>query len=456
MYRKKDLQNLQDIFNRTSNDIVLLYGKRDMGLADIVSDFIKDKECLYYKASAVTDRVQKQLFASSLYDQTKNPIFPDDDYGNLINTFINNQEGRKKIIVLDDFIYLVKGNPTFINFLSNLLFAQNAPNSAMFLLVCDDIRWVEQEMVGLVGKKSSEISAVVKLNEYSATEFYNCFPDMPLSESIGIYSLTGGRSSYYDMIESDTTFHELVIRMLDTWADTDIYPLRYLPHEIREPAVYNTILMNIASGVSKLNDIHKATDIDRAKLSVYLKTLIENDLVEKAVSADVGDPSNTKKAMYRIRNRMVLFYYRFVFPHLSALTLIGPERFYKRFIEHSISEFLEDSYHLVCMEHIRWLESEGRLNFKVAGIEEYFDKNEAIDFVIVAVGGSVIACSCRYSGSHMSYKTFEAVKTSVRRNKMHCDNIWLFSASGFDQKLTMSESVTPGLKLINGKDQRLR
>ena len=56
----------------------------------------------------------------------------------------------------------------------------------------------------------------------------------------------------------------------------------------------------------------------------------------------------------------------------------------------------------------------------------------------------------------MSYRDYEKVVETVRKNKINCDNIWLFAAGGFDQKLTMTEAMTPGLKLIEGKDQKLR
>ena len=57
MYRKQDLQYLQDIFDRQSNDIAILYGTKDVGLSELVNDLIKDKECLYYKTSAVIESV---------------------------------------------------------------------------------------------------------------------------------------------------------------------------------------------------------------------------------------------------------------------------------------------------------------------------------------------------------------------------------------------------------------
>ena len=455
MYRKQDLQYLQDIFDRASNDIAVLYGSRHVGVSEILGDLIRDKECLYYRAIEVSENTQKELFAYELHEQTKSPVLPNDDYEKLIGSYIGDHSDHKKLIVFDDFQYLVKGNPTFINFLSSLLFDKSRPGSVMYLLVSEDVKWVEQDMIRMIGKKSSEISGVIKMNDYSPAEFYKCFPGMPIAEMIGIYSVLGGKSGYYNRITEKTTMRQMITDMLDEILRSDLDVNVLLPSDIREPAVYNTILLYLATGYQKLNDLFEKTRIERAKLSVYLKTLMENDIVEKVTSAKVGDPANTLKAFYRIKDTTVRFFYRFIFPHYSSLKISGSQRFYRRFIEHDIFAFLEEVYPMFCREQIKWLRNENRLNFKVSSIEEYYDKNGSIDFVIVAAGGNVIACKCRYASPHMSYKAFEDAKAAIRRNKIPCDNIWLFSASGFDQKLSMFGNVTPGVKLIDGTDQRL-
>ena len=66
MYRKQDLQYLQDIFDRASNDIAVLYGSRHVGVSEILGDLIRDKECLYYRAIEVSENTQKELFAQRI------------------------------------------------------------------------------------------------------------------------------------------------------------------------------------------------------------------------------------------------------------------------------------------------------------------------------------------------------------------------------------------------------
>lgn len=437
MYRKQDLRFLQDIYGRKSNDIALLYGQRSCGLSEIISDFIKDKQCLYYKAGSVRDNTQKELYAGEIYDQTKSLIFPDEDYEKMMTNYINEVGDEKVVVIFDDFQYLAKENPTLINFFSNMLYNGCRPGSAMFLLASDDIRWVENDMVRLVGRRSSEISGVIKLNDLTPAEFMGMFPGMNASEAVGIYSVLGGKGALYTGLTSASTVKDVVICHLRRWSDIYFNADSFLPKEIREPLVYNSILVYLASGVNKLNDIHKKMDMDRAKLSVYLKTLAEYGMVKKAATS-----------IYVIADRITLFYYRFVFCHFSSLAMLGPERFYRKYIEKSIPAFAEEVYPLFCMDHVRMLSAAGLLSFKMMGTEPFYDKEGAIDFLIVAAGGNIIACSCR-SAQAMNPNTFDLVRASIKKNKLICDNIWLFSALGFDQKLTAMKKTTEGLNLID-------
>ncbi|MCR5301730.1 MAG: hypothetical protein K6E49_04760 [Lachnospiraceae bacterium] len=439
MYKKQYLQQLQDIFDRVTNDTAVLYGSEENGLLEILSDFIKDKDCFYYRAQDVCESVQKELFASELHEQTKFPIFPDVSYEKLLDTYVNDHSEKKKLIVFDGFQFIVRENPTFINFLSNLISERAASGTVMYLLSSDDIDWIENDMIRLTGRKSYEIAGVIKLNDHTPTEMFSLFSDMDQKELMGIYSVIGGKSRYYNGLNDSSTVHDVVISLLNDYYNAPPGAVRFLPKDIREPQLYNSILVHLAAGRGKLNDLYVSTGVERAKLSVYLRTLIKCGIVEKAGTA-----------FYRVKDPMVRFYYRFVYPSLSSLFILGPERFYRKFIEHDLPGYIEDFYPFFCMEHIRWLDSARRLNFKVAAIEEYHDKARVIDFIIVAAGGSVIACACRYAGPHMSFSTYEKVKNSVRKEKLICDNVWLFSASGFDQKLSMFGSVTPGVRLIDG------
>ena len=63
--------------------------------------------------------------------------------------------------------------------------------------------------------------------------------------------------------------------------------IKWLSEESRETAVYDTILAMLADGRhGKLNDMYAHTGFSRAKISVYLKNLMELELVEKVLGYD--------------------------------------------------------------------------------------------------------------------------------------------------------------------------
>ena len=81
------------------------------------------------------------------------------------------------------------------------------------------------------------------------------------------------------------------------------YGKNILPEELRELSVYNTILQALASGKKKLNDLYKLTGFDRAKISVYLKNLIDLKLVEKIDENKIKKKQNTIRFHGLIKER---------------------------------------------------------------------------------------------------------------------------------------------------------
>ena len=59
---------------------------------------------------------------------------------------------------------------------------------------------------------------------------------------------------------------------------------------------------------------------------------MELELVEKIFSYDTEGNANTQKGIYLIKNHFVHFYFTFLYPNLSALEQLAPEKFYSSYI----------------------------------------------------------------------------------------------------------------------------
>ena len=73
--------------------------------------------------------------------------------------------------------------------------------------------------------------------------------------------------------------------LLDNFFERSSYlyeePGNLLKQELREPAIYNTIIKAIAEGASRMNDIKMKVGEENSVVSKYLKTLINLGIVRK-------------------------------------------------------------------------------------------------------------------------------------------------------------------------------
>lgn len=84
--------------------------------------------------------------------------------------------------------------------------------------------------------------------------------------------------------------------------------------ELRETPLYNSIIEAVALGNTKLNEISiKSLVDDTSKTSVYLKNLIELEIVEREFSVSDGiKKANTNRGLYHLTDNFFRFWYAFV------------------------------------------------------------------------------------------------------------------------------------------------
>ena len=172
-------------------------------------------------------------------------------------------------------------------------------------------------------------------------------------ECLEVYAVLGGFPGLWVKFDDKKSVMD---NLIDKFISEDSVLLRealfYVENELRETSVYFTILESLASGRQKLNDLYLHTDFSRAKISVYIKNLMELELVEKVFSYDTDGKSNTQKGIYRIQNPLVNFYFYFIYPNLSNLELMLADEFYDCYITPKFRFFVEPSMKKMCLELI--------------------------------------------------------------------------------------------------------
>ena len=177
--------------------------------------------------------------------------------------------------------------------------------------------------------------------------------------------------------------------------------IKWLSEELRETAVYNTILATIADEKNgKLNAMYARTGFSRAKISVYLKNLMELELVEKVLPGT-----------YEISNSFIRFYFRFLFPHQTAWRRDNGRAFYETYIREDYSSFVRSAYRRICQEILQADFHTVELK-KAAQGRTYFMQRYCRKKIVVDYSGTVCYTS----------EDYDALQTALKK---HPDGNWM-------------------------------
>lgn len=329
--RESELQFLNQYYDKPGCHILVVYGQRGVGKTSLLALFGADKACSYYMSRSCSDKEQRFQWARELRSAGRSlPDFP--EYEELFECIAQGDDVQKGVLMIDEFHNIVKGDATFFFRMKNFL--ENCRRELLVILCSSAAGWVENSMVGKLGSGVGFISGFLKVRELGLSRMQEIFPEYSEDDVVQLYSVLGGVPGLWNCIDARLSASENLVRhILDRYGRIYGEMSMYLTGELREPAVYNTILTTMASGAARLNDIYCHTGFSRAKISVYLKNLMELDLVEKVESG-----------IYRITRPYVRFYFRFLFPHLSLLEESGSERFFKEIVEDAFPGFVREAY----------------------------------------------------------------------------------------------------------------
>ncbi len=451
--RSTELKTLQNYYNREENQIVVLYGDKFSGRESLIKDFIKGKDHFYYHARACSEDEQLKLWRDELKDELPKNFDPGEGYSDIISTMLSRpaEEGIKRVIVVDEFQNIIKSGNEFMEVVVRGAHSKLGNQPVMFLLCSSSVYWIENLMVEKLKELAFEISGLLRLNDLKFLEFTRFFKNYELVNSVEAYSIIGGSPTLWEMWDDSHSVSDNVCRLiLKEGAPLNEYGKHILPSELREPQVYNTILATLAQGMNKLNDIYKYTGFSRAKISVYIKNLIELEIVEKIDSVNTAGHENVQKGIYRITDPFARFWFKYVFKNYSKLMLMPPEKFFAKYIQPTFKSYTAYCFTDVCAEYLDILNHMDKLSFRYNQRGVWVGKVGTIDTVAMDDEGRTLVSLCNWENPVMNYADYEWLMFCVKQAKLDVNDIYLFSAGDFDLELKQEAMINENITLIDG------
>ena len=127
--------------------------------------------------------------------------------------------------------------------------------------------------------RATDIYKMTEMGFYDAIRF---FPDYSNEDKILAYSILGGVLHYLRQFDSNLSLTKNIKQNISMKGCTLYSEVDFLlKQELRETAVYNSIIEAVAMGNTRLNEISQKSLVeDTAKTGVYLKNLIELGIID--------------------------------------------------------------------------------------------------------------------------------------------------------------------------------
>lgn len=448
MNRQMDLKQLNTIYEAAGNSIVLLYGGRGSGKEKLLFDFTKEKKQIYYRAANASAKEHISLFGSML-ENTYDTKLSNYSYEEFF-TRIRSGNASKLVLVIDEFQNIARRDETIFAHLLKLKAKRYYPGPVMIVLMTSSVVFAESGLETLDASFYGKIDHKVKLTNDTFLDVVRKFPSYSTSQCVEVYGVIGGVPEYVNRWNPSHDIRQNICEhVLSPTGFLFDEAERIILSELREISVYDTILASIASGNTKLNDLYLDTGFSRAKISVYMKNLMEFDVVKKVVSFETGGWENAKKGIYDISDTFVHFWFRFVYPHQSELYTMKPEEFYDRFIAKSLETYLNQYFVNVCREYLELLNMVGQLPIKINRIGTWIGKQGTIDVIAQDKARNGVVALCNWAKPELTTAMCDELLANMKLAKVSAEYIYLFSAKRFQPDLVEMAKNQTNIVLVD-------
>lgn len=442
-YRDSELHYLDESYENNKNDIIIMYGQKYIGKHYLLKDYLKDKPNIVLCATDATARQQRYLWGRLLrekgYDISDYPSFYD-----IFKYIFHMNVSNKMVLCIEDFDIAVKTDSSFFD---DLIVASKEESEVQIILCSSAVGWIENTMVSKIGKNAFSISGFLKIRPLPYLALKEQFYNYSAEECLQLYSVLGGYPGLWRYCDESYSIRENITKNILTQGTfLNKAALHVLGLELRELGVYSTILAGLAEGKYKLNDLHEYTQFSRPKVSVYLKNLMELEIVEKMYSIDTEGRDNTQKGIYHIKHPLIRFYYTFLYGRQPD---VGEENaFYTNKIQHEMRSFADETYQEVCTQYIQVRNLNDKLAFRYEKIGKWVGKAGMIPIVANDKSGRFLVGLCSYEKPVMTYQDYEWLFYLMQQARIAPEFIYLFSVHGFDEKILLEARVKGNIKTI--------
>jgi len=443
--RKTELYELNKRYEKGNFECVVIYGRRRVGKTALINEFCKDKHVIFFSALNASSEENLLALSKAIYEKkysgSETPVFQ--SYDAALSEITRLSEQERLVFVIDEYPYLAKAEESISSRLQHII-DHVWQKGKLFLILCgSSMSFMEYQVLGYESPLYGRRTAQFKIQALTYKEITAFHPNLDKEQQALLYGITGGIPHYINKLEIENDIDTALMENLFNSAGYLFEePENLLKQELREPAMYNSIISAVASGASKLNEIATKVRVETGVCTKYIKVLQELGILKKETPVT---EKQGKKTIYLICDNFFRFWYRFVPQNASAIQSGRIDRIYDIAMKQYFSNYMGLVFEQMCREYLlRYDENVPMLLSEVGqwwGTDPRKKKEVQIDIVGTPVEGKeYLIGSCKYKNEPVGVEELELLREYAAvfgyGTKYH---YYIFSKSGFTDGLKEME-----------------
>jgi AAA+ ATPase superfamily predicted ATPase len=368
--RKRELETLEEYYKQPGFQFAVFYGRRRVGKTTLINRFREDKKSIYFVATESTAKENLELFSAQILSVLA-PEAPKNPFASFVEAvdYCFQAGYRERIIlVIDEYPYLAASNRAVSSILQAAIDAYK-DKSRLFLILCgSSMSFMENQVLGykspLYGRRTCQFK-VIPFCYYECAEMLGGFTE---KEKITLYGATGGIPEYVSRINNSLSpAKNLEVLFFNTSGRLFEEPSNLIKQELKIPQTYNGIITAIAAGSSRLNEIATKVGIETSQCSNMLAALTGLGIIKKEYPVTDPQAKKSKKTIYLLADFMFRFWYRFVLPDLSRISMGLGKTVCKDIMKEKIESYTGYVFEECARQFMLRELGRGKFNFKAIG-----------------------------------------------------------------------------------------
>ena len=356
--RVTELRLLEQAFESPRSALVPIYGRRRVGKSELILRFLADKPGVYYLGQQSAAGLQVREFLAEAGRALAMPLLAElrgGDWRQALLTVTRQwaaaHPGSKLVLALDEFQWLAAASPGLLSALQHCWDQEWKKSGSVMLLLCGSyLGFMEREVLGKASPLFGRRTAQLHLQPFGYLEAARFHPRWSPEDRAKAYFLVGGLPQYLLCLDDARSIARNVRgALIDEFAPLFHEPTFLLREELREVAPYHAVLFAVASGHGAAPAIAAATELPERNLPYYLQQLVNLGYLQRRYPLDRRRP-NPKQVRFGIDDPLLRFWFRFVFPNMSAIRSGGPERVFADRIAPALDAWFGSGFERLCRE----------------------------------------------------------------------------------------------------------